>query len=289
MCYDFYSKKDNFYFLDRETFKDIIPESTRIDEYVRYINNEKIKELTIMTPYYTDDNIDFILNCPNVEIVTIVTSRVKSLEPLYSLPKLKELILSVYKYGADLEKMKKLKSVSLSSTKKILGLNKCASLKNLYLYSYCPDEKDLSLLQDLKTLERITIVRGNITSLKGLPADNLKFIEMSYLPKLADISDVSLAQNCVELEFTNCPHIEDYTPIAEMNKLFWLRISRCAPIPNLSFIEKMSSLKNMSFVETNVIDGNLYPCERLDFAGFDNKRHYTHRFIDVGFRISRKR
>ena len=102
MCYDFYSKKDNFYFLDRETFKDIIPESTRIDEYVRYINNEKIKELTIMTPYYTDDNIDFILDCPNVEVVTIMTSRVKSLEPLYSLPKLKELILSVYKYGAEL-------------------------------------------------------------------------------------------------------------------------------------------------------------------------------------------
>lgn len=102
MCYDFYSKKDNFYFLDRETFKDIIPESTRIDEYVRYINNEKIKELIIMTPYYTDDNIDFILDCPNVEIVTIMTSRVKSLEPLYSLPKLKELILSVYKYGAEL-------------------------------------------------------------------------------------------------------------------------------------------------------------------------------------------
>ena len=73
-----------------------------------------------------------------------------------------------------------------------------------------------------------------------------------------------------------------------MNKLFWLRISRCAPIPNLNFIEKMSSLKNMSFVETNVIDGNLYPCERLDFAGFDNKRHYTHRRTPFAENIIRK-
>jgi hypothetical protein len=54
-------------------------------------------------------------------------------------------------------------------------------------------------------------------------------------------------------------------------------LSKCAPIESLSFVADMPNLRSISFVNTNVLDGDLHYLEKLDYAGFDSKRHYTHK------------
>ena len=56
----------------------------------------------------------------------------------------------------------------------------------------------------------------------------------------------------------------------------------------ISFIRKMKNLKFFSFVKTNIKDGDITPCLGLEYAGFDDKRHYSHRMKQVNRIISER-
>ena len=43
----------------------------------------------------------------------------------------------------------------------------------------------------------------------------------------------------------------------------------------------MPKLEFFSFVDTDVVDGDLTPCMRLDYAGTMNKRHYNIKAEDL--------
>jgi hypothetical protein len=43
---------------------------------------------------------------------------------------------------------------------------------------------------------------------------------------------------------------------------------------------KMLNLEFISFVGTNILDGNLHWCKGIGYVGFENKRHYSHKFKD---------
>ena len=43
----------------------------------------------------------------------------------------------------------------------------------------------------------------------------------------------------------------------------------------------MPKLKFFSFVDTNIDDGDLTPCMRLEYAGTLNKRHYNMKAEDL--------
>jgi protein phosphatase 1 regulatory subunit 7 len=59
-----------------------------------------------------------------------------------------------------------------------------------------------------------------------------------------------------------------------------LAFNKCGEIPSLSFLDDLPALESFSFVDTNIADGSLAPCLRLRFAGFLDKRHYSHRRSD---------
>ena len=60
-----------------------------------------------------------------------------------------------------------------------------------------------------------------------------------------------------------------------------LIISNCGDISSLDFIESMNNLKFLSFVDTNIIDGDLTPCLRLEYVGTIDKRHYNLRASEL--------
>ncbi|MDE7303291.1 MAG: hypothetical protein K2N60_08260, partial [Oscillospiraceae bacterium] len=56
-------------------------------------------------------------------------------------------------------------------------------------------------------------------------------------------------------------------------------------IDSLDFILDMPKLREISFVNSNIIDGDMTPLlkhsPKLEFVGFNNKRHYSHLWEDV--------
>jgi len=43
----------------------------------------------------------------------------------------------------------------------------------------------------------------------------------------------------------------------------------------------MPALESFAFVGTKVLDGDMTPAIRLKYAGFDDKRHYSHTIDEV--------
>jgi protein phosphatase 1 regulatory subunit 7 len=43
----------------------------------------------------------------------------------------------------------------------------------------------------------------------------------------------------------------------------------------------MPKLKQFMFVDTNIVDGDLSPCIGLEYSGFFDKKHYSHKFKEL--------
>ena len=78
----------------------------------------------------------------------------------------------------------------------------------------------------------------------------------------------------------HCKNIENYDFINHLKKLEYLGLSDNTSIPNVNFIKGLP-LKHFAFVGTNIKDGNLALCEGIKYVGFDNMKHYTHKFSSV--------
>ena len=65
-----------------------------------------------------------------------------------------------------------------------------------------------------------------------------------------------------------------------MTNLEELGFNDCKEIPSIRFIGNMKSLKKFTFVNTNVLDGDLSACTSLEYVGFLDKKHYSHKRKD---------
>jgi protein phosphatase 1 regulatory subunit 7 len=64
--------------------------------------------------------------------------------------------------------------------------------------------------------------------------------------------------------------------LACLKKLKILKLINCGDIPDLKFIKLMPELKAISFVDSNIVDGDLSHCIGLEFVGFLKKKSYSH-------------
>ena len=128
----------------------------------------------------------------------------------------------------------------------------------------------------------LKVVESNIETLSGVKnLINLKQITLSHCKKLMDIQELSNCSNLFKLEIDSCKGIKDFECLRKLKNLEALVISNCGNIPSIKFIDDMPKLRFFSFVDTNVVDGDLTPCMRLDYAGTMNKRHYNIKAEDL--------
>ena len=131
-------------------------------------------------------------------------------------------------------------------------------------------------------IDELRIIHSNIINLDGLEVPNLNDFELSYCKQLKNIKfNSEHKKNLKTLEINCCKKIENYEILSELENLEKLIISDSAPIPSLKFIQKMPNLKFLSFVNTNILDGDLSSLINLKYAGFDNKRHYSHKMEEI--------
>lgn len=274
---------NGFKIFDEPKYKSLIIDSNRITECMDFYRNESFDGIAISRFHgYKLNEIDFLKNYPFVERIS-VTSETIELSGLNYLSNLKHLSLINDKQAVDFSNFPNLVVCQIEWNNKLQNIGLCKELKELQITKFNSKEKNLMPLSDLSNLEKLTLTRTNINSFNGLQKlQKLKQLEIYYAKGIENLSDINCISNTlINLHLSNCPNIKSYSEITELQKLYWLKLSKCGDIPSLSFIKEMPNLEKISFIDTNVLDGDLSPCIGLQHAGFTNKKHYSHTIAEM--------
>lgn len=266
-------------------YNTIFIEEKRINECVKFINNNGIKSLCISPKYYASADINFLRSCPNVDKVSVESMNIDYLG-LHSLNNLKALHLDNnftkgFHSELNLAEFDKLELLSIGNwDKNIKGLNECRSLKSLRLWKYKPKGGDLQELSCLSDLEVLVLTHAAISSLKGCgELKKLQSLQLYYIKFLEMIDEIErISGSLKNLRVNHCKNIKNHEYVACLKNLILLDFSECGEIPTINFIKKMDNLKSFIFINTNIIDGDLSPCVGLEHVGFFDKKHYSHKF-----------
>ena len=176
-----------------------------------------------------------------------------------------------------------LEILSYKPAKNISGLENCQRLRRLKLSYYNPQSQDLSELPILQNLESLEIIKTNIQTLSGIEKFNhITKFELYSAPKLVSCSALlSLSNSLTNVSFQLCKKVEDFEALGKIKKLEKIMLTDSGKIGTLAFVKELPDLKFISFVGTNIVDGNISCCRKIDFVGFDDKRHYSHKMRDL--------
>lgn len=253
-----------------------------VDAYVDFINEYKIEKARIIAK-----NIDFISKCPSLKYLDITPSDDADdnfdFSPLEDLPCVLYLKCTT-EYGnnlskrasVDYSKIKGLVHINMQGNRHI-NSNLVSTLKSLQIYGMKFD--NLGQVVNSQCLDSLQIVCTNLKTLNGLDAlDKLKHLEISYNRSLRDINALyDVRKSLKSLKIHNCSRIEDFSVLGELTALQSLSLYGSNELPNLFFINNMTSLQRFGF-DVKIRNGDLSPCMNLPHAYCaKNMKHYNFR------------
>lgn len=225
------------------------------------------------------DSIEFLENITEIRALTIMADvDVSTFNAIKYLKNLEYLNFRAKRLPIDIRNLLKLKDLEIAYLDGRIELPDIFPvLEILLLGPFNPKSEGLNEIKFAKNIDILHIVQSNLKSLIGLESfSNLKEIYLSYLPKLEEISELNL-RNIELLSFDSCKKVNDFNKIPKFKFLKKLEIINCGSLSDICFIENMPSLTYFNFIKTNVSDGDLSPCLRLDNVRTLNKKHYSHR------------
>ena len=251
-----------------------------LKEQIEFINRHKIEKALIIA-----ENIDFITMCPTLKHLRIIPADSAAnkfdYSPLYKMPQIKSLQCSTvygfreeYSTYIDCAKISGLEDIHVSN----LGyenFDKVETLKGLGLSSY--EKRDMSEALSSSILDTLSITQSKIITLEGIQkSKKLQCLYLYYNRTLQDIGALKKVKRTLRaLRIENCPKINDFSVLGELENLELLELSGSNEIPSLSFLKKMKNLKTFIF-NMNVKDGDLTPCLSLSYVYSEkNRKHYN--------------
>jgi hypothetical protein len=172
-------------------------------------------------------------------------------------------------------------------------VSRCQELRQLRAWHFKPKSADLQELAHTTRLEWLALTQTNIMSLTGLETlEDLRYLDLAYAPALESLDVFRPGRlQLRELSIEKAKKIASYEPIAALPWLRRLKLSWCAPMPDLKWTKGMDLLDNFSFVETNVEDGDLSPLlelPKLRYVGTMDKKHYNYKFNAINEILSQR-
>ena len=250
-------------------------ESSRIDEYIKAINDLNIRSVYICDLYYDLCNIAFLQECPNVEEININSKYIQDVKGLLKLKKLKTLIIQDIDCTIDLSVLPSIEDLSFTWNKNYANFTALENVRCLRIWNYNAKSKDLEELMFAKKLEELDIVRTTLITLNMIEElKGLKSFGLSYASKLESVEPLIHNNTLRKVYFDCCKSITDFEKLANMKQLEKISICNCGEIESIKFIEELSNLKWFVCMKTNIIDGDLTPSKYLEYSAFDNKKHY---------------
>lgn len=263
----------------------IFDKQRNLKEYVDYIKRYDVEQAYVLQP-----DLSFLKECPSLKYLKIYApfSAQDSfdLTPLYEMPEVKHLNCGNY-YGnlygdqymkfaeIDFSRINGLQDLNFSMNKGAKNHNKVESLKSMSVGGY--KAEDLSDLFCSKQLDTLEFRQGSFKSLDGIEtSEKMQCIYAYYNRGLKDISALRKVKKSLKaVMFQNCPNIENFSVLEELDNLEMLVLWGNNELPSLSFLKKMKNLKTFVF-GCNVLDGDLTPCLDLQFAKcIKNRKHHN--------------
>ena len=168
--------------------------------------------------------------------------------------------------------------------KRQINIDSCKKLKFLRALKYKSKSGDLSELPFIPSLEVLKLLYVNAISLKGIERFSyVKAISLYRAHKLESLDDlVSLSDVLEEIELEGKTKIFDYHALGKLRVVKRLFLNNVGDIKDLSFLETMPSLKHFAFMDSNVVDGDLSYCKKVNgWVAFTNKKHYSMTFEEL--------
>lgn len=166
------------------------------------------------------------------------------------------------------------------------GVEHADELRQLRAWKFRPESRDLASIARATRLEWLQLVQTSIESLYGVgQLEDLRYLEVAYAPKLTTLDALGAARSEVrELKLERANRIESYEPLSAVPFLRRVQLIGCAPMPDLQWTQGMDRLDFLSFVDTNVLSGDLTPL--LDLPALRNvgtldERHYSHKGAEL--------
>lgn len=252
-----------------------------LEEHIQYVNDNQIEKAIIIA-----EDIAFISQCPGLSYLQVIPADLASsgsdYSPLYQMREIKYLSCNTI-YGErenlysviDYSKINGLIDLHISVSKGEVGYEKASTLKSLNVSHY--NKKDLTDLFCSENLDSLRMVKCYNTSLDGLEkTSNMQCLYLHYNRLLNDISALRKVKKTLKaLRIENCPKIEDFTVLGELDNLELLELSGSNVLPSLDFVKTMLNLKTFVF-NMNVLDGDLSPCLNLSYVFSEkNRKHYN--------------
>ena len=262
-------------------------ESDRLEDCMEYAIRKKISKIFIHGgEKYKVEDIDFLRKYDFITHLTVSEGLIDiDISAVHYLHKLKYLSLSNGKQGIDFTNFPLLEEASIDWNNKVININQCMKLKELQLWKYKPASRGFLELLGLNNLESLQITQSSIESFSGLERLTcLNRFEGYYLSKLTSLDGLENLKSLKTLVIENCKKIKNYE--STLGKLFELEkliLSNCGELDSIEFVKRIPNLKFFSFVGTNVKNGDLLALKekKMDFVGFDNKRHYSHKMKEI--------
>ncbi len=259
-----------------------IPDHT-IEDYVIFINKMKIQKAVIIL-----NNIACINMCPSLKYIQIIPSYQADasfvFSPLYEMPEIKSLSCQ-NRYGSreqfisevDYSRIRGLISLSINVNRKTLNYNRVKTLKSLDVGGFKGKNHDLTDLFSSEELDTLRLIQCGMYSLNGIETSRkMQCLYLHYNRSLRDISALGKVKGTLKaLRIENCPKIEDFSVLGELENLELLELSGNNVLPNLNFLKTMKNLKTLIF-NMNVLCGDLSPCLDLCYVYSEkNRKHYN--------------
>lgn len=246
-----------------------------------------------VSPYmgYSLSDVSFLRSYPDVEAVVLSDASETDLSALEDLADLRFLSVAGSTQPLDLARYPLLSQAWMEWHDQLRLPEDGGALRELHLHRFRPESHDLSDLPAMPSLEDFAVINSPIRSLEGLGKQKrLIRLELSYCRKLGSLQGLlPLASQLRRLECQRCPSLSEYGTLAQMHSLEALRLNRCAAMPSLKFVKTMMALRDIRFVDTDVLDGDMTPLmahKELRAVAFTAKHHFSHRPNDVQAHIS---
>lgn len=249
-----YTQKDGFtFFTDKYgTPEKIVYQkgfcSKEITESIEsYISRNKITELILMDNEFLPESVDYLVNFPFVESVSIYFSKLKyDCNVFNQLPNLRNLSCDLHDVVLEIPT---LESLGVTFGKKSVISEKCVKLQKLAIHR-CKDYKSLwAQLEKLPNVEELSLnfgVMEDCSDFRKLPSlKNLNFLYLKKLSNLKGIECLSDTLTSVKFETSAGKNITDYSPLSNLKKLQSLVIANNSEIKNLHFLDSLTSLEDL--------------------------------------------
>ena len=130
----------------------------------------------------------------------------------------------------------------------------------------------------IPSLEVLKLLYLTPTSLKGIERfSHLKALSLYRAHKLESLDDLlSLADVLEEFVLEGKTKIFDYQALGKLRVIKRVFLNNVGDIKDLSFLETMPSLNHFVFSRSNVVDGDLSYCKKVNgWVAFTDKKHYS--------------